>query len=214
MQNKFFSAFLFTLVLSVSTIAAESLTELTDRAVSANANESKTAIENLRKMGQTGLDALFVKYEKEIETYKTNGKPAAGWEKITAALDAVAMQKDAYAARLYWHTDFEAAKAEAQKENKPILSLRLLGNLNEEYSCANSRFFRSILYSHAGISDFLRNNYVLYWKSVRPAPKVTVDFGDGRKIVKTLTGNSIHYALDKNGRFKQPPRVCRFLIGS
>ncbi|HLM01721.1 MAG TPA: hypothetical protein VK400_11755, partial [Pyrinomonadaceae bacterium] len=37
------------------------------------------------------------------------------------------------------------------------------------------------------------------WKSVRPAPKVTIDFGDGRKIERTLTGNSIHYLLDESG---------------
>jgi hypothetical protein len=34
---------------------------------------------------------------------------------------------------------------------------------------------------------------------VRPAPRVTIDFGDGRKLERTLTGNSIHYILDSNG---------------
>jgi hypothetical protein len=29
---------------------------------------------------------------------------------------------------------------------------------------------------------------------------VTIDFGDGRKIERTLTGNSIHYVLDDDGR--------------
>jgi hypothetical protein len=107
--------------------------------------------------------------------------------------------KDAYAANLYWFTDIEEAKKQADKSNKPILSLRLLGNLNEEFSCANSRFFRALLYSNAEISKYLRENYVLHWRSVRPAPKVTIDFGDGRKIERTLTGNSIHYILDENG---------------
>lgn len=46
----------------------------------------------------------------------------------------------------------------------------------------------------------MSENYVLHWKSVRPAPKVTIDFGDGRKIERTLTGNSIHYVLDGNGQ--------------
>ena len=32
--------------------------------------------------------------------------------------------------------------AEAQRTNRPILSLRLLGNLTDDFSCANSRFFR------------------------------------------------------------------------
>jgi hypothetical protein len=30
-------------------------------------------------------------------------------------------------------------------------------------------------------------------------PKVTIDFGDGRKLERTLTGNSIHYILDSEG---------------
>ena len=40
----------------------------------------------------------------------------------------------------------------------------------------------------------------MHWKSVRPAPKITIDYGDGRKLVRTITGNSIHYVLDKNGK--------------
>jgi len=35
---------------------------------------------------------------------------------------------------------------------------------------------------------------------VRPAPRITVDFGDGRKLERTVTGNSIHYILDSDGR--------------
>ena len=40
---------------------------------------------------------------------------------------------------------------------------------------------------------------MLHWKSVRPAPRVTIDYGDGRKLERTLTGNSIHYILDAEG---------------
>ena len=46
----------------------------------------------------------------------------------------------------------------------------------------------------------LRDEFVLHWQSVRPVPKVTIDFGDGRKLERTLTGNSIHYVLDSDGR--------------
>jgi hypothetical protein len=35
---------------------------------------------------------------------------------------------------------------------------------------------------------------------VRPVPKLTVDFGDGRTLVTTITGNSIHYVLLPDGR--------------
>ena len=40
---------------------------------------------------------------------------------------------------------------------------------------------------------------MLHWKSVRPVPKITIDFGDGRVVERTITGNSIHYVLDADG---------------
>jgi hypothetical protein len=119
--------------------------------------------------------------------------------RVEALMDQVGKQKYCSRSRLFWHTDLEAAKAAAKASGKPILSLRLLGNLDEEFSCANSRFFRTTLYANAEISAALRSNYVLHWKSVRPVPKVTIDFGDGRKLERTLTGNSIHYILTPDG---------------
>jgi hypothetical protein len=142
---------------------------------------------------------LFQTYSAEIVQFSKNGEANGNWRQIAFALDSVAMQKDAYASHLFWFTDLAEAQKQADKSNKPILSLRLLGNLNEEFSCANSRFFRALLYSNSEISKYLRENYVLHWKSVRPAPKVTIDFGDGRRIERTLTGNSIHYILDEDG---------------
>jgi hypothetical protein len=115
-------------------------------------------------------------------------------------LDAICQQKDCDASRLYWHKDLEAAKNASQETGKPILSLRLLGNLNDELSCANSRFFRTALYPNANVSQLLRDRFILHWQSERPVPKVTIDFGDGRKLEQTLTGNSIHYVLDSEGR--------------
>ena len=46
----------------------------------------------------------------------------------------------------------------------------------------------------------MSGNFVLHWESVRPVPVITVDFGDGRSLVRTITGNSIHYILDSDGR--------------
>lgn len=106
----------------------------------------------------------------------------------------------AQAADLNWHTDLEAAKREAKAGKRLILSLHLLGRFDEELSCANSRFFKSLLYPHREVSRFMRENFVLHWKSVRPVPKVTVDFGDGRVLRTTITGNSLHYVLDEEGR--------------
>lgn len=179
--------------------AENSAKSLADLAISENKGESGFAVRELRKLGAAGLQTLFETYAADIENYKKTGEVTEKWQKISKALDSVAMQKDVYASKLFWFTDLEKAKLEAKQANKPILSLRLLGNLNEELSCANSRFFRSILYPNAQISKYLQENYILHWKSERPAPKITIDFGDGRKIERTITGNSIHYILDGEG---------------
>jgi hypothetical protein len=119
--------------------------------------------------------------------------------RFEAAMDRVGGAKYCSRSQLYWYTDFDKAAAAARESGRPILSLRLLGNLTDEYSCANSRFFRTTLYANEEISNFLRDNFVLHWKSVRPVPVVTIDFGDGRKLQRTLTGNSIHYVLTPEG---------------
>jgi hypothetical protein len=148
------------------------------------------------------LSALREAHAREIEEQISNPKLAATpeWTRLSTALDAVSQQQDSYLSGLYWYTDFAQAKAAARATGKPILSLRLLGKLSEEYSCANSRFFRTILYSNVEVSQLLRERFILYWQSERPAPRVTIDFGDGRKLERTLTGNSIHYILDSEGR--------------
>ncbi|MDQ3802044.1 MAG: hypothetical protein M3384_21675 [Acidobacteriota bacterium] len=202
MRIRYFLPFvLFTLLFSVPAFAESSAKarELARQAASENQTESVAAINQLRAMRWEGLDALFETYAADIRRFRETGEATDEWKRVAFALDGVAMQKDAYASQLFWFTDLEQAKLAAKARNKPILSLRLLGNLNEEFSCANSRFFRAVLYSNAEISRFLRENYILHWKSVRPAPKVTIDFGDGRKIERTLTGNSIHYLLDDSG---------------
>ena len=122
------------------------------------------------------------------------------WQRLQTALDAVGAQRDCAASHLFWHTNLDQAKVAAKAAGKPILSLRLLGNLNEEYSCANSRFFRTTLYANEEVSEYLRAHFILHWQSVRPVPRITIDFGDGRKIERTITGNSIHYILDSEGR--------------
>jgi hypothetical protein len=116
------------------------------------------------------------------------------------AIDQIGGQRTCTVSRLYWYTDMTEAQAAAQRTGRPILSLRMLGRLTEEFSCANSRFFRTALYSNTEISRYLRDNYVLHWQSVRPVPRVTIDFGDGRKLERTLTGNSAHYVLTSDGR--------------
>jgi hypothetical protein len=116
------------------------------------------------------------------------------------ALDAICAQHACRRAPLYWETDLETAKARARKERKPILSLHLLGRLDEPLSCANSRFFRALLYPDPRVLPLLKEGFVLHWHSVRPVPRVRIDFGEGRVMERTLTGNSAHYILDESGR--------------
>ncbi|HZN34113.1 MAG TPA: hypothetical protein VFB80_09850 [Pirellulaceae bacterium] len=169
-------------------------------------------IEELRKGGPASLDELFrirtgveERLKAAIAAPATEESPyhiryaERQLARLDNIIDQVGMQRYCTRSRLYWYTDFEQAKAEATKSGKPILSLRMLGNLNEDFSCANSRFFRTTLYANEEISKFLRENYILHWKSVRPVPRVTIDFGDGRKLERTITGNSIHYVLTPDG---------------
>jgi len=204
MRPKFSASFLLLLLLFFTpTLYARTNPEtLALKAVTENSAESAPAIAELRALGPAGLNALFEVYAHEINEQISNPLLAATpqWQRLSAALDAVSQQKDSYLSGLYWYTDFDQAKAAARAAGKPILSLRLLGKLNEQFSCANSRFFRTVLYSNAEMSIMLRERFILHWQSVRPAPKVTIDFGDGRKLERTLTGNSIHYVLDAEGR--------------
>ena len=195
-------ALLLLILLSSQTLYANTNPQTLARdAVSEDSAKATKAIAELRSMGPAGLNALLKVHEKEIAAQITNPLLAATpeWLQLSKALDAVSQQKDSYLSGLYWYTDFEQAKAAARQAGKPILSLRLLGKLSEEYSCANSRFFRTILYSNEEVSKTLREKFVLHWQSERPAPRVTIDFGDGRKLERTLTGNSIHYILDSDG---------------
>jgi hypothetical protein len=189
--------------LSQSVFAGTKAEALARKAVSENQAESAPAIAELRRMGPEGLRALFDTFAEEI---KRNGLGSASasnspeWRRIAAALDAVSQQRDSYASGLYWYTDMDEARAASKASGKPILSLRLLGKLSEEFSCANSRFFRTVLYSNPEIAGYLSEHFILHWKSVRPAPRVTIDFGDGRRVERTITGNSIHYILDSQGQ--------------
>lgn len=155
--------------------------------------ERNATIAALRDAGYPGLDALFLRTGWLIHSARSGSQ-------LGDAIDEVAGQKDAAFSRLFWHTDMDKAKAAAKAAGKPILSLRLLGKLTDEYSCANSRFFRTVLYANPDVAKYLRKNYVLHWESVRPVPVVTIDFGDGRTVKRTITGNSAHYVLDTDGR--------------
>ncbi len=145
-----------------------------------------------RAEGPAALARLLAEYDRR--------QPGAERTRLEATIDKVAGQRYATWSRLYWHEDLDAAKAAARASGKPILSLRMLGRLDEDLSCANSRFFRTTLYPDAAVAQLLRERFVLHWSSERDVPRVTVDFGDGRTLASTVTGNSAHYVLDADGR--------------
>ncbi|HKR14542.1 MAG TPA: hypothetical protein VJT15_20920 [Pyrinomonadaceae bacterium] len=182
--------------------ANESAALLARKAVSENAPEATAAIEELRALGPGGLKALMAEHAAEIKHHIADPKAVAGpeWQRITKAIDQVGQQKNNYISGLYWYTNLEDAKRAAHESNKPILSLRLLGNLTDELSCANSRFFRTVLYANTDVAAVMSKFFVLHWQSVRPVPVITIDFGDGRKLERTVTGNSIHYILDSDAQ--------------
>jgi hypothetical protein len=139
---------------------------------------------NYRSMGPAGINAFIAHH---------GAQPSR-------ELDALCAQLHAHTTLLYWFTDLDVALAEAKRTRRPVLSLRLLGRLDEELSCANSRFFRRLLYPEPRCNQLLRDRFVLHWQSVRPVPTVRIDFGNGRTLEKTLTGNSLHLVLDPDGR--------------
>lgn len=198
-------SFLFVVLLVISltetSFANEASAALAAKAVSENATESATAIAELRSLGPEGLQTLLDVNSQQISQYLANPTLAATpeWLRITAALDVVSQQRNSYLSGLYWYTNMSEAQKASRASGKPILSLRLLGKLTDELSCANSRFFRTVLYSNEEVASALRDRFILHWETVRPAPVITIDFGDGRRLVRTITGNSIHYVLDSEG---------------
>lgn len=149
------------------------------------------SIAALRAEGPPALARLLARYDA------LQSGPSR--DALAGVIDRVAAQRYATRSRLYWYTDLAAAEAAARASGKPILSLRMLGHLDEDLSCANSRMFRTILYPDAAVSQLLRDRFVLHWSSERPVPVVTIDYGDGRTLSTTVTGNSAHYVLDADG---------------
>jgi hypothetical protein len=170
--------------------------------ISAALVPSKPDAATLRARGPAALDQLLKDNADRIQAHIAGKDRAnlAAWHELSATIDAVAQQKDACASGLFWYTNFDEATAVARRDHKPILSLRLLGRLDEDLSCANSRYFRTTLYPDSQIAPYLRDHFVLHWQTVRPAPVITIDFGDGRTIRRTITGNSIHYVMTPDGR--------------
>jgi hypothetical protein len=194
---------LFLVLVASQSISAKTAAErLVVKAVSERSSEAVPAIEELRALGPAGMLTLVKQYKEEIALHVANPTIASTpeWQRITTALDGVSQQRNSYLSGLYWYTDLDQARKVSAETGKPILSLRLLGKLTDELSCANSRFFRTVLYANETVSAVLRDRFVLHWQTFRQVPLITIDFGDGRKIQRTITGNSIHYVLDSDAK--------------
>ncbi len=57
-----------------------------------------------------------------------------------------------------------------------------------------------MLFSDEKVSAFIRANFVAAWEAVRPVPTVEIDFGNGRKLKRTVNGNIATYICDPTGR--------------
>jgi hypothetical protein len=184
--------------------SADDWNRLCDEAVGADAAKASEAARALRAAGIQGWQEFRRRHQSTIERLAERPAclcdPDSPERRVAMALDKISAQRDAASSGLYWHTDIDAALAAAKHGPKPILTLRLLGRLDDDLSCANSRFFRTTLYSDPELARYLERSFVLHWETVRPVPVITIDFGDGRKMERTITGNSAHYVLDPDGR--------------
>lgn len=57
-----------------------------------------------------------------------------------------------------------------------------------------------MIFSNAAVAAFIRENFVAAWESVRPVPTVEIDFGNGRKLRRTVNGNIATYLCAPDGR--------------
>lgn len=178
-------------------IAKTELDTLIDRALSEPESMLEIAASLRERYGAPALAHLIARHRAEVPAAERHGAADQHWR---ALIDQVAQQRDAHFGGLYWHRDLAQAQAIAAAEGKPVLSLRLLGDLTSEFSCANSRLFRTILYSDPELARWLDDTFVLHWSSERPVPRIAIDFGDGRTLERTITGNSAHFVLDAEGR--------------
>src|SRR5215471_12153711 len=83
----------------------EKLTSQAEQAVSADSAVADPAIAALRAQGPVGLQALLETHQALLANHAGPVQEAA-WMRLKAALDAVGQQRDSYASKLYWFTDF------------------------------------------------------------------------------------------------------------
>ena len=80
---------------------------------------AKAAVARLRSAGPAGLRRCWTPTPTPCAAPRPRARgrrrDREDWPRVSAAIDAVAAQKDAYASGLYWYTDLEAAKKAAPR---------------------------------------------------------------------------------------------------
>ncbi|MGH7150338.1 MAG: hypothetical protein ACREIU_06560, partial [Planctomycetota bacterium] len=57
-----------------------------------------------------------------------------------------------------------------------------------------------MLFSNPEVASFLNDRFVCAWESVRPVPKIDIDFGNGHTLRRTLNGNVVTYLCTPEGK--------------
>lgn len=57
-----------------------------------------------------------------------------------------------------------------------------------------------MLFSRGDVAEYLNANFECAWANVRPVPRIEIDFGNGRRLSRTLNGNVATYFCTPDGR--------------
>ncbi len=98
-----------------------------------------------------------------------------------------------------WFNQFADAKLEAARTGKPILLLSMFGKIDEEMPCANARTMRETVFNSPEFKKMAETEVVVAWEMVRAVPKVYIDLGDGKQLVRTVRGNAVSYLCNPDG---------------
>ena len=57
-----------------------------------------------------------------------------------------------------------------------------------------------MLFSRHEIAEYIQERFEPVWEEVRPVPRVQIDFGNGKKLTRTLHGNISTYVCNPEGK--------------
>jgi hypothetical protein len=119
---------------------------------------------------------------------------------LTVVYAGVRVKKTTVVNGTPWFNSLADAEAQAKESGKPILLLSMFGHIDEEMPCANARTLRATLFKDPRFKELAENEVIPAWEMVREVPKVEIDFGDGRKMVRTVRGNACMYLCTPQGK--------------